>query len=411
VTATLGRRWLLVIVALCVAAVGWVRAASTPDRPAALAADAATAAPTDIATSTTASSTTTAVPTSTSTTTTSTAPTTPTPMFAAKGPKKAKVDVPVTTTTTSTVPPVAGYQPTVWPPFTPAGPLEGVAALTGEPAGADVTNRAALAVKIDNSRPARPQWNVDVADVIFEENVEGITRFIAVFHTRLPAEAGPVRSSRTSDLSILAAMNRPILAWSGGNPAVTAEVTAAAQAGVVVDLSALRINCYRRESSRRAPHNLLLDPACAHQRVAGGPARPLWSYDADWQPGAAAFGPDTTFDVPMDGVRVTWEWDPSQQRYLRSQDGMPHVAANGNQIAVTNVVTLYVAHVPSRADGRSPEAVTVGSGQLMVHRDGVATAGTWERARPYDPFTFRDGEGRVIPLRPGTTFVQLARAG
>ena len=155
----------------------------------------------------------------------------------------------------------------------------------------------------------------------------------------------------------------------------------------------------------------MLDPSCAHGRVAGGPARPLWPYDAGWQPGAAAYGPDTTFDVPMDGVRVMWEWDASQQRYARSQDGMPHVAANGNRIAATNVVTMYVAHVPSRADGRSPEAVTVGTGQLMVHRDGVATAGTWERARPYDAFTFRDGEGRVIALRPGTTFVQLARAG
>jgi hypothetical protein len=46
-----------------------------------------------------------------------------------------------------------------------------------------------------------------------------------------------------------------------------------------------------------------------------------------------------------------------------------------------------------------------------VHRDGVATAGTWERSRSYDAFTFRDGDGRVIALRPGTTFVHLARGG
>jgi hypothetical protein len=359
-------------------------------------------------------------PTTGSTTSSTTASTTaPTPVSTEppptstveKAPKKGKPAVPATTTTTVHVAPVDSYQVTVWPPFAPAGPLDGVAALTGEPAGPETTNRAALAVKIDNTRAARPQWNLDGADVIFEENVEGITRFIAVFHSRLPSEVGPVRSSRTSDLSILAALNRPILAWSGGNAAVTAEVRAAADAGVVIDLSALRVGCYRRSSGRPAPHNLVLDVACAHERVAGAPARPPWTFDPGWDPGSAAFGPDTTFQVPMDGVRVTWTWDPDARQYLRSQDGAPHVSATGNRVAVTNVVTMYVPHVASRADARSPEAVTIGSGQVMVHRDGVATAGTWERSRSYDAFTFRDGDGRVIALRPGTTFVHLARGG
>ncbi|MEX2626978.1 MAG: DUF3048 domain-containing protein, partial [Ilumatobacteraceae bacterium] len=317
--------------------------------------------------------------------------------------------------TTTTVPPPtfgelndAGL--TEWPPFTPAGPRDGIAALTGRSAGPDVTARAVLAVKVDNAGPARPQWALADADVIFEINVEGVTRFMAMYHTNLPAEVGPVRSGRASDLAVLAAANRPILAWSGGNPGVTAEVRHAAASGVLENLSALETNCFRRERSRRAPNNLILSTACAYERAAGAPARSLWTFDPDWQPPPGqAYGPDSTFDVQMDGVRVTWRWDPGSGRYLRSQSGSPHVTVDGRQAAADNVVRLHVPHFPSRIDARSPEALTVGSGEMVLHRDGVATLGRWERNGPYEPFTFRAGDGSVMPLRPGTTFVHVAR--
>ena len=57
----------------------------------------------------------------------------------------------------------------------------------------------------------------------------------------------------------------------------------------------------------------------------------------------------------------------------------------------------------------SPLAATVDLPVTVSFRDGVATVGTWQRDGPYEPFTFRDRDGRVVPLRPGTTFVQLAR--
>ncbi len=46
--------------------------------------------------------------------------------------------------------------------------------------------------KIDNYSIARPQWGLDSADAIIEENVEGVTRFVGLFQTQLPNEVGPV---------------------------------------------------------------------------------------------------------------------------------------------------------------------------------------------------------------------------
>jgi hypothetical protein len=71
---------------------------------------------------------------------------------------------------------------------------------------------------------------------------------------------------------------------------------------------------------------------------------------------------------------------------------------------------MSVAYTPSPADVRSPEAQTLGSGPVVVHRNGVAVAGTWSRAAATDPFVFTDAAGARIPLASGTTFVELVRA-
>ncbi len=314
-----------------------------------------------------------------------------------------------TGTTTAELPSV-GPVP-VWPPFTPAPALSGVAALTGRPAGADVTNRPIVAVKIDNFRLARPQVNLDLADGIIEENVEGVTRFVALFQTNL-AEVGPVRSARTSDLDLLTGMNRPVFGFSGANVGVSAWVASAASSGVLVDFNAQHSPCYRRTPDRPAPHNLLLDLACATGTArSAGPGRPLWTIDRGWTPPAGvAAANDTTFAVTMDGVRIDWTWDATSGTYLRSQDGVEHLAASGARITADSVVELFVRHVPSPVDNRSPNPISVGSGRGVVHRDGRAVPVVWTRPTAYDPFIFNAvATGAPVPVDEGRTFVELVR--
>lgn len=298
-----------------------------------------------------------------------------------------------------------------WPPYVPFPPLNGVAALTGLPASANVAKRPIIAVKVDNFRRARPQFGLDQADAVFELNVEGVTRFIALFHSNVPAQLGPARSARTADLDLLAAMNRPILIYSGANVGIGQWLTAAADSGVLVAFSSRSSPCYFREPTRPGPHNLLLDPTCVLANAPqAGPARPLWSIDAAWTPGALASTVDSTFDVDMDGVDVTWTWDASSRRYLRLQDGAPHLAEPDVPMTASNVVLIESEHVPSPVDARSPNPISVGSGQAIVHRDGRAVPCIWSRPSPFDPFTFFDAaSGNTIPLDVGVTFVELVR--
>ncbi len=306
----------------------------------------------------------------------------------------------------------------IWPVYRTRPPLDGVAALTGHPASRTVTRRPIVAVKIDNYGPARPQWGLDRADVVIEEQVEGITRFIGLFHSRLPAEIGPVRSARTGDIDLLSGMNRPLFAYSGANPGVTRWIESAAESSVLVDHSAQRHPCYRRSAERPGPHNLLFDPTCAIDAVpagasAPGAARPLWDVAPVWTPpGEVVSSNDTTFEVEMDGVDVAWAWDAASGVYLRFQDGQPHVSVEETQISANNVVELAAVHVPSSVDARSPHPITVGTGAAVVHRDGQAIDTIWSRATPFGAFEFfTPVSGASIPLDTGTTFVELVRAG
>ncbi len=318
-----------------------------------------------------------------------------------------------TTTTVPVAPPPAATDPqgpsVSWPPYQPLPGVTGVAALTGLAVDDATAVLPIVAVKIDNTRAARGQWGLDGADVIFEENVEGITRFIALFQSRMPAQVGPVRSARTGDLYLLSGMNRPALAWSGGNKNVTKWVESAAAAGRLVNLSALKVKCYYRSSTKAKPHNLVLDLYCARNKTGdAGPARPLWEFAPEGTLGTGT--PTPAFDVDMLGVKVHWEWDPAQGYYVRYQDGAVHTTAGGVALTSTNVVIVSCEHIASPADGRSKVPVTVGTGRVVIHSGGMMRTGTWTRINDTDPWTFTADDGTPILLLPGTTFVELSRA-
>jgi hypothetical protein len=281
------------------------------------------------------------------------------------------------------------------------------------PADALTAARPILAVKIDNYATARPQWGLDSADAVIELNVEGISRFIALFQSRLPAEVGPVRSARTADFDVLSLMNRPIFAYSGANDGVLQWANAADTAGVTWDFGAQHAPCYFRTDEKPGPHNLLLDTGCTYETATtAGPARAMWRTVGGWSPpGGVSTTADGTFDVAMDGVDVQWQWDAESGRYRRWQDGEPHVTMTGDQVSATTVAVLSVNYVPSVADARSPNAITVGTGVAVLHRDGRAISAAWSRTTADAPFRFFDPRtGADLPAAPGVTWLELSRA-
>jgi hypothetical protein len=295
-------------------------------------------------------------------------------------------------------------------PSTTVKPNEPVMPLTGLPiTDIHLAGRAALVVKIDNHPDARPQSGINEADLVYEENVENLTRFALVFQSNGADPVGPIRSGRTQDVDLLGSLHGPLFAWSGGNGRVTAAILG----------SDLREVCCRlgnqpsfRSKDRHSPHNLYSNVSKLFELSPPDASAPpqQFRYRADGDP---VVGPEVAgLKLSMDGLKAAWEWNDDEGLFLRFQDGRPHTDTVGNaQVSTNNVVVLFVNYRPSPADKRSPEAQTLGFGEAWVYSEGHIVKGIWKRATRLDPFTLEDADGEPILLTPGRTFVELARGG
>lgn len=302
-------------------------------------------------------------------------------------------------TTTSPTTTVAPTTTTVAPPTAP---------LTGlpDPGGASLT-RPALSVKVENTPPARPQAGLDVADVVYEEVVEGgITRFVAIFNSAVPDVVGPVRSVRAQDPDIVWPIGG-IFAYSGGTQVNVDAINAAPVHAV--DESSAGAAMVRNEPSqppRDAPHNLYgLGPALF--ALGGDPVPPpaLFQYLPEHAPPLTALGvidAHVGFDA---GYDPTWTWDGASGTWKRAIDGTPQTAVGGAQIAPANVVVQFTQY-PVESNGQ-----TVGEGDAWIFTDGTVRIGRWVRPDRTQPAHYVDNAGAPILLRPGRTWVELLPVG
>jgi hypothetical protein len=306
------------------------------------------------------------------------------------------------------------------PPTTDAPAEDEVLPLLGTPGA--VPSRAALAVKLDDTGRGRPQSGLAQADVVFEEMVEGgLTRLLAVYQSQDPETMGPVRSARSTDLSILAELGRPLFSWSGANPTFAAAV----QAADVIDVGVRAApDAYRRADDRQAPYNLYAAPdrlraAAAGEPAASTPPEPLFSYRPDDQPlsgpGAApAAGFRTTGGGSL-GTAIEWSWDADRSAWARSQDGTAHLDRDGDQVGAANIVVRFTPYGDSGVRDSTgavvPEARAVGEGEAWLLSGGRAQPGRWHKPAPDAVTSYTDASGDPLLLAPGTTWVEVLPPG
>ncbi|TKJ28394.1 hypothetical protein A6V29_02875 [Blastococcus sp. CCUG 61487] len=274
--------------------------------------------------------------------------------------------------------------------------------------------RPALAVKVENSTAARPQSGLNEADLVWEQVVEGgITRFVAVYHSTLPAEIGPIRSVRPMDAAIAGPL-QGLFAFSGGGPDF---VRAIADTGTQVLSQDAGAAGFSRSSARSAPHNVVGDPVAmlaqadaAHQV----PPQPQFAFAPAGQPptAVAAGAPTGAVHLKLSGTgRPSWTWSAPDGVWLRSEGTVPATAADGAQLRAGNVVVLRVDVVNTRfrdpAGNPVPETVMVGSGEALVATGGSTVAATWTKASPTAPVVLTGPDGLPVLLTPGSTWVEL----
>jgi hypothetical protein len=288
--------------------------------------------------------------------------------------------------------------------------------LLGTPGGP--LNQAALAVKIDTTEKARPPVGLLQADVVFEEMVEGrLTRLMAIFHSQLPGDVGPVRSARSSDIAFLGELGRPLFAWSGANR----DFVQLIQAANLVDVGpGAAGDAYRRQSGRTAPANLFATPeqlraigASLDGTAAATDPPAMFGYRTHGEPLAGpGLAPAAGFETNAElTTRVRWDYDPATGLYVRTQNGTPHVDVDGAQVAAVNVLIRFTPYVDSgyvdTTGAMVPEAAAIGEGDAALITQGQVIPGHWSKAAVDGPTTYTLLDGTPLTLTPGNTWVEV----
>ncbi|MHB1710640.1 MAG: DUF3048 domain-containing protein [Acidimicrobiales bacterium] len=286
-------------------------------------------------------------------------------------------------------------------------PLTGAAAPSGSaPSG------PAVAVVIGNDPAARPQSGLGSADIVFEVQAEGgITRFVAVYQCHRASAIGPVRSVRWVDLHVVEQLSHPILAFAGG---IIPDRRLVASSGAVSDADLLtgRADAAGVRSTSRVPPENLYTSTSSLRRLfpTAAPPSPIFSFSSSVPPGGS---PAASASIPYSAAsQVHWTWSPTSSAWLRSYGASPAATAGSGQVSAANVVIESVPAVPGPYNESGPNSlgvhsITVGTGPVVVLRNGEAVKGTWARASYASPTQFVGATGQPITLTPGNTWVEI----
>ena len=284
---------------------------------------------------------------------------------------------------------------------------------TGVELGSTVVTGPSIAIKIDNTAAGRPQVGIAAADIVFEELVEGgVTRYLAVFHTAIPDEVGPVRSGRPQDADLVRPLGGVFVFSGVGNANVREIIRGAGLQLVEHDTSGGTPDgeFFFRSSRKPAPLNLHISAADLADSYSSSES-PVQQFEYSTDPSqASAFlvGEDAqSVRVGFSkGVESVWEWDEASGRYLKFlANGNPDNDADGTQISASNVVVF----TPNYFDVEGlPSAKISGTAEsAFIFTGGKVVGGLFDASVLGEPIKLTHGEEQPVKLATGKTFILL----
>lgn len=269
-----------------------------------------------------------------------------------------------------------------------------------------------LAVKIDDTEPARPQIGLADADVIYIEQVEGgVTRLAAIFSSRYPSRIGPIRSARISDMELLAQYGKVAFAFSGAQHKLRPVIESANLFNLGAEREGIAV--YSRDHTRNGPYNMILNPQALFERADKRELEIVRAKKIGW-----SFKKKFSLGEKIVGAKMKWpatryviSWSKTYSGWVIEQNGSSKVDASG----VPSVASTFIAQLVSITDseygdklgGRTPLVTTVGSGEAYIFRDGRVIPGRWSRASAESGTSFTSSDGSEIPLKAGQVWIAL----
>lgn len=265
-----------------------------------------------------------------------------------------------------------------------------------------------LIVKIDDVSDARPQWSLNLADVVVVEPVEGgLTRLFAVYQSTKPTTLGPIRSARVSDVDLAAAFGQPGLAYSGASSKTspflwesTLQLVGAPQGGTG----------YFRESTRSAPHNLMGNYEEIVGRIKNPELAKISSLEGWKFSDQPTLGKEILwFRAEWPGSKKTFTWDKTKQKWamkVYEEDLKTQIGDGEYEDAVTDTVfimntSLMPLPYKTHASSPTPYPKTYGTGTGYVLSQGTLIEAIWKRPTLQDFPRWYTTAGKEISIVKG----------
>jgi len=268
-----------------------------------------------------------------------------------------------------------------------------------------------LSVKIENTTPSRPSMGLTYADVVYETITEGgITRFNAIFHSRIPNEAGSVRSGRNSDNTIVPQYNG-LFVFSGSNRFVLAQFAQNLPDRISEGNAG---PSFYRVSHKSAPHNLYFNPRLGYERftelghdIHTDSLKGLAFGENDMDALNASKASEVYVPFSSSEFNVTWKYDEARNAYLRYVGDTAQVDESDSTrpVKADNVVVFGIPYF-SNNDGETLALNLNGEGNGILFQNGMRLDVTWYTDGTHPP-KLKDKAGKDIYFKPGQTWFQV----
>lgn len=302
--------------------------------------------------------------------------------------------------------------------------IDGVDSYTGLAASGEPLTP--IVMVLDNAEEAYPHWGVRDADILFQvpNAGAGATKLLALFANKYPAQAGPVRSGRSSMLPASLMFNAAFA--FAGPPAVS---------GGQVDL--MEMLTYFRMSQTHRVYNLLNNNGFAERvhGIGGGghnlschigeihdnlvsqqvefEERPFLFTDEPRTEGADANivrvlhrGEDPKAGSNS-ASRAVYKYDPELKAYTRNNSsGVYTDRDTGEVIPFANVIVIRT-RMSYEKNYIYLYKHLVGSGSAEIFQNGKYVRGAWVRNDATSRLILVDADGQELKLQRGKSFFVL----
>lgn len=274
-------------------------------------------------------------------------------------------------------------------------------------------NPPLAAVMIDNHPDARPPRGLDKASLVYEAEVEGnFTRYMAIFPLdRKIGQIGPVRSARPYFVEWALGFDA-LYCHCGGSPQALAKIASS-------DLKDLNefynSSCYWRGDDAPAPHNIFTSieklRQCGQDKQDRVPKKETaekgWDHKKE-EPMVIPPYPSIEIRYGSEKMNVKWNYDTSDNSYLRYLGDEKHLTKAGEEIRAKNILIQYI---PAKVidDKLRLKMNTDGWGKAVICHDGSCTNGQWAKSGPKSRTHFFYEDGTKASLNPGTSWVEVVR--